>query len=49
MVHSEKLITWGSREEPLPENDFKTSSTVNSTKCPDFGGLETIQRLEIQV
>ena len=41
--------TGGSRELFLPENDFQTSSTVNfSKKYPDFGGLETNQRHEIQ-
>ena len=33
----------------LPENDFQTSFAVNFPKNhPDFGGLETNQRLEIQ-
>ena len=41
--------TGGSRELFMPENDFQTSSTVNfSKKYPDFGGLETNRRDEIQ-
>ena len=33
----------------LPENDFKTSSTVNfQKKCSDFGDLETNQTHEPQ-
>ena len=37
------------RELFIPENDFKTSSTVNfSKKHPDCGGLETNWRHEIQ-
>ena len=39
----------GSRELFLPENDFQTSSAVNfQKKHPDFGGLETNWRHEIQ-
>ena len=32
------------RELFLPENDFKTCSTVHFPKNTDFGGLETSQR-----
>ena len=40
--------TGGSGELCLPENDFQTSSTKNFPKHPDFGGLETNRRHEIQ-
>ena len=41
--------TEGSRELFLPENDFKTCSTVNvPNKHPDSEGLETKQRQETQ-
>ena len=41
--------TGGFRELFVPENDFKTCSTVNfPKKHPDFGGLETNQRHEIR-
>ena len=37
------------RELFLPENDFQTCSAVNfPEKNPDFGGLETNRRHEIQ-
>ena len=39
-----KSKTGGFRELFLPENDFKTFSTVEKKKDPDFGGLETNQR-----
>ena len=46
---SQNPKTGGFRELFLPENDFKTCSTVNfPKKHPDFGGLETNQRHEIQ-
>ena len=46
---SQNPKTGGFRELFLPENDFKTCSTVNfPKKHPDFGGLETNQRYEIQ-
>ena len=39
----------GFRDLFLPENDFKTCSAVNfPKKHPDFGGLETNRRHEIQ-
>ena len=45
---SQNPKTRGFRELFLPENDFKTCSTVNfPKKHPDFGGLETNQRHEI--
>ena len=41
--------TSGSRELFLPENDCRTTSTKNfPKKHPDFGGLETDQKHEIQ-
>ena len=41
--------TEGYRELFLPENDFQTSPVVNfPKKHPDFGGLETNPRHEIQ-
>ena len=46
---SENQITGGSRELFLPENGFQTSSTkFLPKKNPDFGGLQTNQRHEIQ-
>ena len=49
-IQPENLKTGGSGELFLPENDFKTCSTVNFPKnYPDyFGSLETNQRHEIQ-
>ena len=42
---SQNPKTGGFRELFLPENDFKTCSTVNfPKKHPDFGGLETNRR-----
>ena len=41
--------TGGFRELFLSENDFKTSSTVNFQKHPDFGGLEINQRHKVQI
>ena len=41
--------TEGSRELFLPGNDFQTGFAVNfPKKHPDFGGLETNRRHEIQ-
>ena len=49
MEELENQKTGGSRELLLPENDFQTSSAVNfQKKHPDFGGLETNWRHEIQ-
>ena len=45
----ENQKTEGSRELFLTENDFKTSSAKHfPKKHPDFGGLKTNRRHEIQ-
>ena len=47
--HMEDPKTGDFRELFLPENDFKTCSTVNlPKKHQDFGGLETNQRHKVQ-
>ena len=44
---SQNPKTGGFRELFLPENDFKTCSTVNfPKKHPDFGGLETNHEIQ---
>ena len=46
---SQNPKTGGFRTLFLLENDFKTCSTINfPKKHPDFGGLETNRRHEIQ-
>ena len=49
MEEDQKIQRRGSKELFLPKNDFKTFSVVKfPKKHPNFGGLETNQKQEIQ-